>query len=142
MTNVNDLLNITNVTDGVEHGTFAALAPSNTALLTTFRSGGEGVSSPVSLALRADRAYFVTAVDSRKAARLARCERVELTSCTVAGAPIGDTVRGRARPIANGRVPGLLRPTGPLLWSWLLYRLRGNRMRFYEVEPTEEGGAR
>lgn len=122
--------------DGVEHGTFAALARSNTALLTTFRSDGEGVSSPVSLAVRVDRAYFVTAVGSHKAARLARCERVELTSCTVGGSPIGITVRGRARPIANGGMLGPLRPTGPLFWSWLLYRLRGNRMRCYEVEPA------
>ena len=28
----------------------------------------------------------------------------------------------------------LLRPTGPLFWSWLLYRLRGKTMALYEVE--------
>jgi hypothetical protein len=36
----------------------------------------------------------------------------------------------------------LLRPTGPLFWSWLLYRLRGKTMALYEVEfdgPGEPG---
>ncbi len=128
--------------DAVE-GTFAVLAQSSTALLTTFRSSGEAVSTPVSLVLRGDRAYFVTAAGSGKARRLAHCERVDLAPCTVTGAPVGRTVAGRARPLegAAARARGLLRPTGSLFWSWLLYRLQGHSMRFYEVDPVKGGAA-
>jgi PPOX class probable F420-dependent enzyme len=132
------------VGEAVELGMFAVLARSSTALLTTFRPSGEAVSTPVSVALRSGRAYFVTAAGSGKTRRLARCERVDLTPCTVTGAPMGNiTVAGRGRPLegAAARALGLLRPTGPLFWSWLLYRLRGHSMRFYEVHPVEGGAA-
>lgn len=140
---MNYWLTITIMGDKVEVGTFAVLARSSTALLTTFRPGGEAVSTPVSLALREGRAYFVTAAGSGKARRLARCDRVDLTPCTVTGAPLGSTVAGRARPLerAAARARGLLRPTGSLFWSWLLYRLRGRSMRFYEVDSVEGGSA-
>lgn len=143
MTTFNGWFTITVMSDAIEVGMFAVLAESSTALLTTFRAGGAAVSTPVSLALRGGRAYFVTAAGSGKARRLARCERVDLTPCTVTGAPVGMTVAGRARPLegAEARARGLLRPTGPLFWSWLLYRLRGHSMRFYEVDPVEGGAA-
>lgn len=123
----------------VEVGALAALSVSNTALLTTFRANRQPVSTPVSVALRGGSAYFVTSADSGKAKRLARNDRVELTPCTVSGAPIGITVGGRAHPLedAAARAHGLLRPTGPLFWSWLLYRLRGRRMRFFEVDAEQ-----
>ena len=120
----------------------ALLAESKTVLLTTFRASGQGVSTPVSLAVRAGRAYFVTPSDSGKAKRLARCSRVELTPCTTSGTPVGITVGGRARPVEGtvARDRGLLRPAGPVFWSWLMYRARGRRMRFYEVEPASPTG--
>jgi uncharacterized protein len=119
-------------------GEFAPLAASSTALLTTFRPSGEGAATPVSIALRAGRAYFVTAADSGKARRLERDPRVTLAPCTASGRVLGGTVSGRAAPLAGGSRPGrgLLRPTQPLFWSYLLYRLRGKRMRCYEVVPV------
>lgn len=122
---------------------FATLARSSTALLTTFRSGGVAVSTPVSLVLRGDRAYFVTAAGSGKAKRLARSGQVALAPCTVSGAPLGTSVPGRAVPIeaAAARAAGLLRPSGSLFWSWLRYRLRGHRMQFFEVHPVGLGAA-
>lgn len=121
---------------------FASLARSHTALLSTFRRSGQPVTSPVSLALIGGSAFFVTAADSGKVKRLAHTERVELAPCTTAGRPLGDTVIGRARPVTGGwraHSRGVLRPTGPLFWSWLMYRVRRHRMLLYEVEPLDGG---
>jgi uncharacterized protein len=121
-------------------GAFAPLAVSGTALLTTFRRSGEAVSTPVSVALGDGRAYFVTAADSGKAKRLARDPNLTLAPCTRRGRVLGATVRGRARLLEGEerrRAHGLLRPTAPLWWSYLLYRLRGKTMRLYEVTPAQ-----
>ena len=84
---------------------------------------------------RGGRAYFVTATDSGKAKRLTRNERVELASTTASdqSAPI---LSGRAVAVAHPPMPGrgVLRPTGPLFWSWLLYRLGCHRMRLYRID--------
>ncbi len=119
---------------------FASLRASRTALLTTFRANKEGVSTPVSIALWGDRAYFITAGDSGKARRLAREPSVTLTACTTTGEVLGETVRGRARrvgPEERRRLRRLLRPTGSLFWTLVLYRLRGKAMNLYEVVPVE-----
>jgi uncharacterized protein len=115
---------------------FAPLQRSNTALLTTFRRSGDGVSTPVSIALDADRAYFVTAADSGKAKRLARMTEVTLAPCTASGKVLGKTVSGRARLLQGAQrrqVRRLLLPTRPLFWSFMMYRLRGKTMNLYEV---------
>jgi PPOX class probable F420-dependent enzyme len=122
----------------IETGAFAPLERSSTALLTTFRRSGDGVSTPVSVALSADCAYFVTAATSGKAKRLANSSAVTLAPCTVSGAPLGEAVNGQALLLegpARRRVRRVLRPTGPLFWSFMLYRLRGNAMNLYEVVP-------
>jgi len=56
-------------------GTDALLGRSQTALLTTYRSSGEAVTTPVSLAVGSGHAYFVTAADSGKAKRLPAATR-------------------------------------------------------------------
>jgi uncharacterized protein len=128
------------MTSGRSHPrAFAPLALSHTALLTTFRRTGEAVSTPVSVALDDGRAYFMTAADSGKAKRLARDPTVTLAPCTVRGTVIGATVAGQAHPLEGEerrRARRLLRPMAPLLWSYLLYRLRGKSMRLYEVTPA------
>lgn len=118
-------------------GTDALLGRSQTALLTTYRSSGEAVTTPVSLAVDSGPAYFVTAADSGKAKRLARCDQVVPTPCTVGGTPIAAGIGGRVRLMTDSapRKWWLLRPTRALFWSWLLYRLRGHSMRLYEVTP-------
>ena len=123
--------------DQVEDATLAGLARSATVLLTTFRTSGQAVTTPVSVTVRGNRAYIVTATDSGKAARLGRSDRVELTPSSIAGAPTGTTVAGRARPLDRSarRALGLLRPTRAVFWSWLLYRVRGHRMTFFEITP-------
>lgn len=126
--------------------TFAPLTTSGTALLTTFRASGEGVATPVSIALDDERAYFVTAADSGKAKRLARDPRVTLAPCTAAGRVVGAEVSGQARHFSGKqtrrRRRHLLRPTRQLFWSYLLYRLRGETMNVYEVVPVTDSPAR
>jgi uncharacterized protein len=124
---------------------FGPLEGSKTALLTTFRDGGEAVGTPLSVALADGKAYFVTAADSGKARRLAGTARVTLAPCTVSGKVTGETVDGQARRLdpAERRTTakGLLKPTGPLFWSLIMYRLfQGKKMELYEVVPVTSRG--
>jgi PPOX class probable F420-dependent enzyme len=121
---------------------FGPLEGSKTALLTTFRRGGESVGTPLSIAVTGGKAYFVTAADSGKAKRLAHTARVTLAPCTVGGKVTGETMTGRARrldPAERRRAAkGLLRPNGPLFWSLVTYRLfHGKKMALYEVVPGD-----
>ena len=122
---------------------FGPLESSKTALLTTFRRGGEAVGTPLSIAVAGDKAYFVTASDSGKAGRLAHTPRVTRAPCTDIGKVTGETVAGRARllePEERRRAAkGLLRPTGGLFWSLVAYRLRGRTMGLFEVVPDGPG---
>jgi uncharacterized protein len=120
---------------------FGPLEGSITALLTTFGPDGEAVGTPMSIALAGGKAYFVTASDSGKAARLARTDRVTLTPCTLGGKVTGEAVDGRARrlPPSERRraAKGLLKPTKGLFWNLVYYRLyQGKRMELYEVVPA------
>jgi PPOX class probable F420-dependent enzyme len=119
----------------------APLAAASTGLLTTFRRSGQPVATPVSITIDSDHVYFVTAVDSGKAKRLASNDAVTLAPCTTTGTVTGPTVAGHARPLdaADRRQHRrVLRPIRPLFWSYLLYRLRGKRMHVYEVTPTPD----
>ena len=120
---------------------FGPLEGSKTALLTTFRRGGEAVGTPLSIAVANGKVYFVTASDSGKARRLADNPVVSLAPCTVSGKVTGEPVDGRARRLARDErrttAKGLLRPTGGLFWSLVMYRLfQGKKMELYEVAPA------
>ena len=124
---------------------FGPLEGSKTALLTTYRPGGEAVGTPLSIAVNGDKAYFVTATDSGKARRLAHTDRVTLAPCKVNGTVTGATVPGRARRVPpeerRTTAKGLLKPTRGLFWSLLAYRLfHGKTMELYEVVPTTSTG--
>jgi PPOX class probable F420-dependent enzyme len=124
---------------------FGPLEGSSTALLTTFGPDGEAVGTPMSIAVAGGKAYFVTAADSGKARRLAHTDRVTLAPCTLRGEVTGEAVAGRARrldPTERRRVAkGLLKPTGPLFWSLVAYRLfHGKKMELYEVVPATSRG--
>jgi PPOX class probable F420-dependent enzyme len=127
--------------DTADAGPFGPLSSSRTALLTTYRRGGEAVGTPLSIAVANGKAYFVTAGDSGKARRLARTDRVTLAPCSVGGKVTGEAVEGRARRLSRDErqkaAKGLLRPTGPLFWSLVAYRLfQGKKMELYEVVPA------
>jgi uncharacterized protein len=120
---------------------FAPLEGSTTALLTTFRRGGEAVGTPLSIVVSGGKAYFVTAGDSGKANRLAHTDRVTLAPCTLSGKVTGETVEGRARKLPPDErrqtAKGLLKPTKSLFWSLVTYRLvHGKKMELFEVVPA------
>ena len=120
---------------------FAPLEGSTTALLTTFRRGGEAVGTPLSIVVSGGKAYFVTAGDSGKANRLAHTDRVTLAPCTLTGKVTGETVEGRARKLPPDErrqtAKGLLKPTRSLFWSLVTYRLvHGKKMELFEVVPA------
>jgi uncharacterized protein len=120
---------------------FAPLEGSTTALLTTFRRGGEAVGTPLSIVVSGGKAYFVTASDSGKANRLAHTDRVTLAPCTLSGKVTGETVEGRARKLPPDErrqtAKGLLKPTKSLFWSLVTYRLvHGKKMELFEVVPA------
>jgi uncharacterized protein len=123
-------------------GGFGPLEGSKTVLLTTFRRGGEAVGTPMCVAVAGDRVYFVTAADSGKARRLAHNDRVTLAACKLNGTVTGETVHGRARRLApaerraTASAKGLLKPTAPLFWSLVTYRLKGKAMELFEVVPA------
>jgi PPOX class probable F420-dependent enzyme len=127
---------------GREPAGFDLLEGSNTALLTTFQRGGAAVATPLSIALAGGKAYFVTPVDSGKARRLAHTQRVTLAPCNLRGEVTGPTVHGRARRLdpaeRRAAARGLLRPTGGLFWSLVMYRLQGKAMDLYEVVPADQ----
>jgi PPOX class probable F420-dependent enzyme len=120
---------------------FDPLEGSTTALLTTFRRGGEAVGTPLSIVVTGGKAYFVTAGDSGKAKRLAHTDRVTLAPCTLTGKVTGETVEGRARKLPPDErrqtAKGLLKPTKSLFWSLVTYRLvHGKKMELFEVVPA------
>jgi PPOX class probable F420-dependent enzyme len=124
---------------------FGPLEDSRTALLTTFRDGGEAVGTPLSIAVARGRVYFVAPADSGKAKRLAGTARVTLAPCTVSGKVTGETVHGKARRLdpeeRRQAAKGLLKPTGLLFWSLVMYRLfQGRRMELFEVVPADGPG--
>ena len=91
--------------DTAESGPFGPLSGSKTALLTTYRRGGEAVATPLSIAVANGKVYFVTASDSGKARRLAANPEVTLAPCTVSGKVTGEAVEGRARRPRPRRAP-------------------------------------
>jgi uncharacterized protein len=124
---------------------FGPLERSKTALLTTYRQGGEPVGTPLSIAVAGGKAYFVTASDSGKARRMAANPDVTLAPCTVSGKVTGEAVAGRARllePAERKRAAkGLLKPTGGLFWTLVMYRLfHGRKMVLFEVVPVTSRG--
>jgi uncharacterized protein len=113
---------------------FGPIESARTALLTTFRPGGEPVGTPLSIA-----------VANGKARRLAENPEVTLAPCTVSGKVTGETVAGRARLLdPEGRrraAKGLLKPTRGLFWSLVMYRLlHGRKMVLFEVVPVTSRG--
>jgi PPOX class probable F420-dependent enzyme len=124
---------------------FGPLEGSSMALLTTFQPGGEAVGTPLTIAVAGGKAYFVTPGDSGKVGRLAHTDRVTLAPCTLRGEVTGEAVEGRARRLAPDErrrvAKGLLKPSKPLFWSLVYYRLmEGKPMELYEVVPATSRG--
>jgi uncharacterized protein len=119
----------------------APLAAHKTALLTTFKRSGEPVSTPVTIAVDGDRAFFRTYDQSWKARRLHRNPEVEAAPSTSGGKPRGPAIHGRARLLdaeEAAHASWLIARRSPFLQGIAVpafHRLRGYRTLHYELEP-------
>lgn len=120
----------------------APLAAHKTALLTTFKRSGDPVSTPVTIAVDGDRAFFRTYDQSWKARRLRRNPEVEAAPSTAGGKPRGPAIRGRARLLDAAEAAHarrLIARRSPILQGIAVpsfHRLRGYRTLHYELEPV------
>lgn len=115
----------------------------HSALLTTFRHSGEGVSTQVGTVAADGKLYFMTTADTWKAKRIASNPRVLLVPCSGRGQALGPTVEGRARRLAGDEVTrarALLR-VGVLgrFWGFVFDRRNpGDKTAVYGVELVAE----
>jgi PPOX class probable F420-dependent enzyme len=72
-----------------------------TIRLTTFRKDGTAGTSPVSIAVDGDRAFFRTYERAIKARRIRRRPNVEFGGATMSGKPIGPVLPAQARLLAG-----------------------------------------
>jgi PPOX class probable F420-dependent enzyme len=89
-----------------------------TIRLTTFRKDGTAGTSPVSIAVDGDRAYFRTYERAIKARRIRRNPNVEFGSATTSGKPIGPMLPAQARLLEGAeyrQAARLLRRKYPVL---------------------------
>ncbi|OBK33987.1 PPOX class F420-dependent enzyme [Mycobacterium sp. 1245111.1] len=76
---------------------FVPFVRQKTIRLTTFRKDGTAGTSPVSIAVDGERAYFRTYESAIKARRIRRNPNVEFGSATMSGKPIGPMLPAQAR---------------------------------------------
>ncbi|MGB7869255.1 MAG: PPOX class F420-dependent oxidoreductase [Mycobacterium sp.] len=89
-----------------------------TIRLTTFRKDGTAGTSPVSIAVVGDRAYFRTYERAIKARRIRRNPNVEFGSATISGEPIGPMLPAQVRLLEGAeyrQAARLLRRKYPVL---------------------------
>jgi PPOX class probable F420-dependent enzyme len=72
------------------------------ALLTTFRSSGEAVSTPMWFARDGNRVFMVTDLSAGKLRRIANDPRVTVAPCRSQGRPLGPTVEAIATILDEG----------------------------------------
>jgi uncharacterized protein len=113
-----------------------------TALLTTYRRDSTPVSTPVMIAAVGERLVFFTFHSAAKVNRLRSDPRVLAAPSTFSGAPRGEAVSGRARPL-TGRDSGVARrvlahrsPVLVGLFVPLVFRLARLRPLYYAVDPA------
>jgi len=112
-------------------------------LLTTFRRSGQGVGSPVGMAVADGKLYFMTPATTWKAKRIANNPQVTLALCTFEGKVLSPAVAGVARRLTGKevrRARALLR-VGFIGWMWsIIFSLRypGEKTAVYEVSLVAE----
>lgn len=115
----------------------------HTVFLTTFRRSGQGVGSPVGMAVADGKLYFMTAAITWKARRIANNPQVTLALCTFQGKVLSPAVEGVARRLSGQgarRARTLLR-VGLIGWLWnIIFSLRypGAKTAVYEVSLVAE----
>ena len=118
------------------------LGSAKTVLLTTFKRDGTAVSTPVSIALDGERAYFRTWDKAWKAKRIANNPQVEVAPCTFWGKPTGPALPVHARLLQgdDARLAAkVLAEQHPLLQAVLVpltHRLMRYRTMHYLLSTT------
>lgn len=127
--------------------TLAPFVRQKTIRLTTFRKDGTPGSSPVSIAVEGDRAYFRTFERAVKVRRMRRNPAVEFCPATASGKPTGPAVSGRVRLLEGTeylQAGRLLRQKYPFLHGVLvpsmhrLMRSKFGRTIHVELTPLPE----
>jgi len=115
------------------------------ALLTSFRRNGQGVSTPVSIAVANGKVYFTTWSTTAKVKRLGHTPRVTLAPCTHGRRVVGPTMAGTARRLEGAEAERVRTMLGGRVqrWLWeLIYQLVYHAEAvLYEVSPLTEGPA-
>jgi len=136
------------VVGAVTPATVAALAPfvrQKTVRLVTYRRDGTPVATPVSLAVRGERAVFRSYEKAWKTRRLRRNPAVEVSPSTMGGRATGTAVRGRVRRLTGAEADDAaraLRRKHPFLHGVLvplahrLGRAKTGRTVHFELTPT------
>jgi PPOX class probable F420-dependent enzyme len=110
----------------------------HTVFLTSFRRSGQGVGSPVGMAVADGKLYFMTPAATWKARRIANNPQVTLALCTYQGKVLSPAVAGMARRLFGKearRARALLRVRF-IGWMWnIIFSLRypGDKTAVYEV---------
>ncbi len=118
---------------------FAPLRTSSTALLTSYRRNGQGVSTQVFIRVANGKAYFTTWSTTSKIKRIAKNPRVTLAPCTRQGNVLGPTMEGSARRLEGAEARQARAVFGGVImyWIWILiYKLLFRAQPvLYEVVP-------
>jgi PPOX class probable F420-dependent enzyme len=113
-------------------------------LLTTYRSDGRRVGTPVSIAVDEDRAFVRPWDTTGKFKRIRNNPEVEVALSTVLGKPKGPAFRARARVLEGGEsahAARFLARKHPILHGLFVpavHRLRGNETVHMELTPLDE----
>ncbi|MGH2614188.1 MAG: PPOX class F420-dependent oxidoreductase [Thermomicrobiales bacterium] len=121
----------------------ASFVHQQTILLTTFRRDGTPVGTPVSIAVKGDRAFVRTWGTAGKFKRVRNNPEVTIAPSTVTGKPTGPARRARARILGgqeSAHAARLLRRKHPFLHGVfvpLVHRLRGSTTMHLELTPVQ-----
>jgi PPOX class probable F420-dependent enzyme len=119
---------------------FASIRTHRYINLTTVRKNGATVTTPVWIALEANRGYIVTDKKSGKVKRIRRNHNVEIAPSTHAGKPLGPSIKAKAHILSPEE---WVRPHRLLLqkygWQYrffeLLWKLQRTQHTFLEITP-------
>ena len=117
----------------------ASLAGQKYCLLTSYRSDGRPVSTPVWFGVEGERLYVRSGDQDGKVKRIRRNGDVLVTACAARGRPLGDPMQGVARilsPHEHDRAEAVLRARYGL--GRKLYRLARRRLdaAYLEISPA------
>jgi PPOX class probable F420-dependent enzyme len=126
---------------------FAPLQGAQFINLTTFRSNGQPVPTPVWFAQEADRLYVMTGAGSGKVKRIRNSGAVQVGPCDRRGRPTGPVLDGVARMLPSHeaqRIETLLNQKYGIMKRMidLMQKLRPRARAYLEIVPRPDGDSR